>query len=765
MASLTPDKSGSPEYPLQLPGDTRRSLDVPYGAKPSFPSVADGFSSTRLAVAARPPAGPTAATYLKGIRRHLGLALSLGLLCAGFAAVTTWYVLPMSKYTAHSMLQVFATTPTILADTTRNSDRSEFQLYKQTQEVLIKSRFVLQAALRNPKVGRLPSVRAQVDPVEWLAKKLTITFTGEILQVSLNGNDPVEITDLVNAVTDAYLREVVNADRNRRRARFAQLKDVYAKYSDGLKNKREALRTLAIDAGSNDKQTLAFKHQIAMERHARAEQEYAQIKSDLRKSLGQLQILDARAQAPIQRTMSNEELNRTVDADPTVQQHLGDLKRLRGIINEYQGKIKKGSDPAITKVRARITAAEEALAKTRGELRQEVLRQLRESINGGEEREQLLEAINIQKQHEKTVAEEVAKLETVIHDIGQKTLDLQTTREEIQLTEDAAKQVGQEVEALGVEISAPERVILIEHAEIPRVVNVTKQIAATGLAGLGSFALVLFSIAFWEARVQRIDSADELVKGLGMDLVGVLPALPPSTSRQLTAGSKAHTQQQIWSSILLESVDAMRARILHASRTESLRVLMVASALKGEGKTSLACHLATSLARARRRTLLIDCDLRSPAAHRMFDLLSGPGVCEILRGEVNIADTIQPTVASGPSVIPGGQCDMLAIQSLSQGNLEAIIDEVKDQYDYVIVDSAPVLPVADSLQVCQHVDAVIFSVLRDVSRLPKVNAAYERLSALGVRMLGAVVAGTRCEDYAAGYSYNMQPPSSTDVPA
>jgi capsular exopolysaccharide synthesis family protein len=704
--------------------------------------------------------------YLKGIRRHLGLALSLGLLCAGLAAVTTWYVLPMSKYTAQSLLQIASAPQRILSSGQANNDRGEFVLYKQTQEVLLKSRFVLQAALRNPKVGQLPSVREQIDPVEWLGRKLTITFTGEILQVSLKGNDPVEITDLVNAVTDAYLREVVNADRNRRRARHAQLKDVYAKYIDGLKGKRDALRAIAVLAGGNDKQTLAFKHQIAMEHHARAEQEHAQIKSELRKALGQLQILDARAQAPIQRTVSNEELKRTVDADPAVQQHLAEIKRLYGVKNEYEAKVKKGSDPAVMKVRQRIKAAEKALATARDEIRQDVLRQLHETATGGEEREQLIQSINIQKQHEKTVAEEVAKLEEVINNIGQKNLDLQSMKEEIELTELAADQVGKEVETLAVEINAPERVTLVEHAEVPRVVNVTKQIAATGLAGIGSFALVLFTIAFWEARVQRVDSADELVKGLGMDLVGVLPALPPSNSRQLAVGSKGQAQQQIWSSILLESVDAMRARILHVSRTESLRVLMVASALKGEGKTSLACHLATSLARARRRTLLIDCDLRSPAAHRMFDLLSGPGVCEILRGEVSVADAIQPTIASGPSVIPGGRCDMLAIQSLSQGNLDAIFEEVKDQYDYVIVDSAPVLPVADSLQVCQHVDAVIFSVLRDVSRLPKVNAAYERLAILGVRMLGAVVAGTRCEDYVASYSYNMQQPqSSTEASA
>jgi capsular exopolysaccharide synthesis family protein len=224
-------------------------------------------------------------------------------------------------------------------------------------------------------------------------------------------------------------------------------------------------------------------------------------------------------------------------------------------------------------------------------------------------------------------------------------------------------------------------------------------------------------------------------------------------------------QERTWNNILLESVDAMRAMILHASRNESLQVLMVASALKGEGKTSLACHLATSLARARRRTLLIDCDLRSPAIHRTFDVLSEPGVCEVLRGEIAVADAVQPTIAQGLSIIPAGRCDTRAIQALGQGNLEMAFEELKQQYDYIIVDTAPVLPVADSLQVCQHVDAVVFSVLRDVSRVPKVQAAYERLAMLGVRMLGAVIAGTRAENYDASYAYNVPQPENVESEA
>jgi len=78
------------------------------------------------------------------------------------------------------------------------------------------------------------------------------------------------------------------------------------------------------------------------------------------------------------------------------------------------------------------------------------------------------------------------------------------------------------------------------------------------------------------------------------------------------------------------------------------------------------------------------------------------------------------------------------------------------EYDFIIVDSCPVLPVADSLLLGQHVDAVIFSVLRDVSRLPALHAAQQKLNGLGVRVLGVVIIGTDTDSGSAAYRYTAQ---------
>jgi capsular exopolysaccharide synthesis family protein len=208
--------------------------------------------------------------------------------------------------------------------------------------------------------------------------------------------------------------------------------------------------------------------------------------------------------------------------------------------------------------------------------------------------------------------------------------------------------------------------------------------------------------------------------------------------------------------MLIESVDAARTALLHISRTESVHVVMVASALGGEGKTSLASHLATSLARAGRRTLLVDGDLRCPSAHELFDQPCSPGFCEVLRDEVELADAIQPTLVSGLWLLSAGLCDSDSIQALASRDLRVIFDQLKEHYDFLVIDSSPVLPVADALLIGQHVDAVIFSIMRDVSRIPKVHAAYERLSRLGIRMLGAIVTGEQADYYGNTYQYTAR---------
>jgi capsular exopolysaccharide synthesis family protein len=237
-----------------------------------------------------------------------------------------------------------------------------------------------------------------------------------------------------------------------------------------------------------------------------------------------------------------------------------------------------------------------------------------------------------------------------------------------------------------------------------------------------------------------------------MRVVGTVPPLASTPQGQLVGpgGEDAHH--------LVESIDAIRTVLLRDASVQATRVVMVTSATGGEGKTTVAGYLAGSLARAGRRTLLLDGDLRRPACHQLFELPLQPGFSEVLLEEIDLDAAVRPTAVDGLWVVPAGQWDRAVVQALAREGVQKVFDQLKEEFDFIIVDSHPVLAATDALLLAQHADAVIFALLRGVSQLPHVYAAGQQLTTLGVRVLGAVINGMAPEDvyrHAAGSAYGV----------
>ena len=164
-----------------------------------------------------------------------------------------------------------------------------------------------------------------------------------------------------------------------------------------------------------------------------------------------------------------------------------------------------------------------------------------------------------------------------------------------------------------------------------------------------------------EFQNRRLNSSDEITDGLGLRLMGDLP--PLTRSRGLSFRS---TPPAILQGMVAESIDGIRMALIHDAAVEGSRVVMVTSAMDHEGKTTVACNLAASLARSGRRTLLIDGNLRNPCVHQMFDLPLEPGFCEMLRGEADVDGVTVPTSVEGLFVLPAGYCDGMALQALAK---------------------------------------------------------------------------------------------------
>jgi capsular exopolysaccharide synthesis family protein len=198
------------------------------------------------------------------------------------------------------------------------------------------------------------------------------------------------------------------------------------------------------------------------------------------------------------------------------------------------------------------------------------------------------------------------------------------------------------------------------------------------------------------------------------------------------------------------AIDSYRMLLMRSLGPEST-TLMVTSASAGEGKTSLSSHLAVSVARSGRRTLLIDADLRKPTLHRLFGVPVSPGLTDVLCGATSPEDSVRATGVPNLWLLPAGDRVQSQYDPLTEDRTRDLLEQMRTSFETTIVDSSPVLLVADSLTLVQHVDGILLSIMRGVSQMPKISAALHRIKCLGRPVLGAVVHGTEEEVYGTEY--------------
>jgi polysaccharide biosynthesis transport protein len=732
---------------------------APRPAAQIVPVTRPGMPSSTAAVAITPM------SLLRALRRRAILALGVAILAAGIAGPAAWSLVTVA-FKAQAKLQIAAQPPKILFQTLETQDLGgdAYKRYQSTQQTLVKSQLVLNAALSNPEVSKYSMIREQSDPVTWLQAKLSVEFIAgsEVMEISLNGRDPVEVAGIVNAVTTAYMDEVANVDAKHRTGRYENLVKIKERYQENLKQRREIMRKLAETVGSNDRDTLALRQQYAMEHLEHLQKELLEIESQKRRVEARVKVrahpeerASDESSAP---KYSSADVDKLVDQHPSVASLLEKLDAQVERLNSEMVRVQRVarnpvSEPLLHALRNDINATRRLLARRRAEVRPVALRQLQQ---GGTE-EQVVQVDEDQRELamlgdlEGRLKSEIDSIKVTNHSLTVNTLDLQSIKDDVTQLEAAATKVATEVEALSVELSAPPRIRPIDDAVVPRTRDDKKRFMTVGMVTFGSFFAGLLGIAFLELLSRKVDSVEEVPSDLGLSVVGALPILPPRTHHPEVIAQRQTEKDRYWRNRLLESIDATRTVMVHAAQTRSHRVVMISSAVAGEGKTSLASYLATSLARSGLRTLLVDADLRSPSIHHLFDLPKSPGLSELARGEIDLDGVIRCTPIEDLDVLPAGCCDRQTLRLLAQGGLGPLFDRLKERFDFVIVDSSPVLPVADTLLIAQGVDAVLFSIMQEVSSKTKVSAAIQRLESLDVHLLGAVVTGTTGGLYGTSY--------------
>ena len=314
-------------------------------------------------------------------------------------------------------------------------------------------------------------------------------------------------------------------------------------------------------------------------------------------------------------------------------------------------------------------------------------------------------------------------------DLGNANADLENRKSEIDQLNRITDQIGMQLEATSLDLTAPPRVTLLEEAVVPVGNDTMKRLLlALMAAGAGGSCGGALIVALEYMR-NRLGDVEEIPSRIGVRAIGTIPWIGKSRR----GGANEYR--------LAESVDSIRTLILQANR-EVARIIMVTSAGEREAKSSLAANLAASIARSGHRTLLIEGSLRNPSVHAALQIdATTPGMAELLRGETTNNEVVQPTAIDGLFAVTAGAVDYDAITALSRQEFPRIIQGFRDSFDHVIIDAGPVLAYADTLIMGRQSDITILSAMRDVSSVPATVAAVDRLRSAGVRVAGCVLSG------------------------
>ncbi len=189
----------------------------------------------------------------------------------------------------------------------------------------------------------------------------------------------------------------------------------------------------------------------------------------------------------------------------------------------------------------------------------------------------------------------------------------------------------------------------------------------------------------------------------------------------------------------IEGYNRLKDNILYMNADGNTKVIQIESSGAKEGKTTVACNLAVSLGLTDKKVLMIDLDFRRPKLHRVFELGNEEGVAEYILGKSTIEQIVKPTKYKNVEIITRGAEVFNPSLVLVSDKFKDFIKTLRDQYDYIILDCAPVLNVSDYIHITKVSDGVIFLIAYGVTTKAQVAEAIKELRKNNANILGTVL--------------------------
>jgi capsular exopolysaccharide synthesis family protein len=284
-------------------------------------------------------------------------------------------------------------------------------------------------------------------------------------------------------------------------------------------------------------------------------------------------------------------------------------------------------------------------------------------------------------------------------------------------------------------------------------------IYALGGGGILAFGLVLL----FGLSDRRVRDVEEVPRLLGTSVLGVLPELPHGSDRVRLA----RTVEEDPHSLASEAFRSVRTATTFGL-PGGAGIVLVTSANANEGKSVCASNLAFALARAGKRTLLVDGDMRNPGQHENYSVPNGTGLAGLLNSDAPVKNALVPKVALGLDLLPAGDPHGKAAELCEGEVLGELLRSLRNDYECIVIDSPPVLETSEARILAALADAVVFVLRLEVSKAPNLKRAAGILRGVGARILGCLPNGASsrrgARAYAGGISIGHATPKTPTGP-
>jgi capsular exopolysaccharide synthesis family protein len=316
---------------------------------------------------------------------------------------------------------------------------------------------------------------------------------------------------------------------------------------------------------------------------------------------------------------------------------------------------------------------------------------------------------------------------------------------------------------------------IVDNSEVPTLPDQPKK-SVNILLGAAIGLILGVALAFFlEYMDNSVKTPEDIDRFIRVPSLGVIPSLASIYDRKRLYGygyghrSESHKQRQDQNgtpevsmiahtnsdSIISEAYRSLRTSILLSNSGKPPKTILVTSAHKAEGKTVSSVNIAISLAQLGGRVLLLDCDMRNPNCHKALKMKNEQGMSSFLAANVDISSLIVETKVPNLFVVTAGKIPPNPAELLASPRMKQALTLVDEFFDYVVVDSPPMLAVTDALILSTIVDGVVLVVKAEATPKDVLQKARKSLQGVNAKVLGVLInqADVRGADYNYYYKY------------